>query len=170
MSIGIFFGSTTGSTENAAEMIKEEMGDAVTHMADVMDAHPKDLLDYDVLLLGISTWDFGSLQADWDDFLPEMTGMDLSGKKIALFGCGDYVTYPGHFLDAMGVLWAGLKQLGSPELIGIWPTKGYTFDVSKALHDADHFVGLGLDEENEPDLHEERIKAWTAQLRAELGL
>ena len=30
--------------------------------------------------------------------------------------------------------------------------------------------GLGLDEENESDMHEERIKAWTAQVRGELGL
>ena len=41
---------------------------------------------------------------------------------------------------------------------------------SKGMFDDNHFLGLGLDEENESDMHEERIKAWTAQVRAELGL
>ena len=52
----------------------------------------------------------------------------------------------------------------------IWPTSSYEFDESKGLYDQDRFLGLGLDEENESDLHEERIKAWTTQVCAELGL
>ena len=170
MSIAIFFGSTTGSTERIAEMIKAEMGDLVTHMADVMDAAPADLLDHDVLLLGISTWDLGDLQADWDDFVPQLKDMDFTGKTIALFGCGDCDTYGEYFLDAMGLLWKEFQKLGNPKLIGVWPTESYSFDGTQALYDDNHFVGLGLDEDNQPELHEERVKAWTAQLRAELGL
>ena len=59
--------------------------------------------------------------------------------------------------------------LRSPQLIGVWPSAGYEFDESKGMYDEDHFLGLGLDEENEPDLHEERIRDWTNQLRKELG-
>ena len=170
MSIAIFFGSTTGNTENAAEMIQKEMGDLVTTMADIIDIEPADFLKYDVLMIGVPTWDIGELQCDWEDFIPRLEGLDLSGKKVALFGCGDSYGYTENFLDALGLLWDELKKLGSPELIGIWPTEGYTYEASKGEFDDKHFLGLGLDEENQPELHEERIKAWTTQIRGELGL
>ena len=169
MSMGIFFGSTTGNTENIAEMIQSAFGGLVTNMSNITDIEPEDLLAYDVLVLGIPTWNVGELQYDWEDFLPSMKDLDLTGKKVALFGLGDSFGYSENFLDALGLLWDELKNLGSPELIGIWPTEGYTFDESKGKFDDDHFLGLGLDEENESDMHEERIQAWTSKVRTELG-
>ncbi len=170
MSIAIFFGTTTGNTEHVAEMIRDEMGDLVTCMADIAFASPSDFLKYDVLLFGIPTWDIGELQGDWEDFIPRLEDVDLAGKKIALFGCGDSYSYSENFLDAFGLLWDELKKRGEPELIGLWPTEGYSYEASKGEYDCDYFLGLGLDEENEPELHEERIKAWTTQLKTELGL
>ena len=170
MSIGIFFGSTTGNTEYVAEMIRDEFGDLASHMANIIDAEPEDLLEYDVLVLGIPTWNEGELQYDWEDFLPRMEELDFTGKKIALFGLGDSFGYSYNFLDALGLLWDEVKKMGSPELVGMWPTKGYTFDESKGQYDDDHFYGLGLDEENESELHEERIQEWVKQLCATLEL
>ncbi|MBJ93663.1 MAG: flavodoxin [Rickettsiales bacterium] len=170
MSIAIFYGTTTGNTEEAAELISEELGDLVSHMADIAKTEPQDLLNYQVLMFGCPTWNVGELQYDWEDFLPRLEGLDLTGKKIALFGLGDAYGYSENFLDALGLLWEEIKNLGAPELIGIWPTEGYTYDESLGQYDANHFLGLGLDEENESDLHDERIKAWTAQIRTELGL
>ena len=170
MTIAIFYGSTTGNTENAADMIKDELGDLVTTVSDIADIEPKDLLDYDVLILGIPTWNVGELQFDWEEFLPSLKDLDLTGTKVALFGMGDSFGYPDNFLDALGLLWNELKELGEPELIGLWPTAGYTFDESVGKFDDDYFLGLGLDEENECDRHEERVKGWTAKLRQELGL
>ena len=170
MSLGIFFGSTTGNTENIAEMLSAEFGSLVSTTANITDIEPEDLLNYDILILGIPTWNVGELQYDWEDFLPQMKGLDLSGKKVAMFGLGDSFGYAENFLDALGLLWDELKEMGSPELVGVWPTQGYTFDESKGMFDENHFLGLGLDEENESDMHEERIKAWTAKVCAELGL
>ena len=170
MSIAIFFGSTTGNTEAAAHKIKEALGDHVTFMGDIADTKPDDLNNYDVLIFGIPTWDVGELQYDWEEFIPDMHELDLSGKTIALFGLGDSFGYSNNYLDAMGLLWEELKVLGSPKLVGVWPTEGYTFDESKGLHDDKHFLGLGLDEENESDMHDERIKGWTDKIKAELGL
>ncbi len=170
MSMGLFFGSTTGNTENIAEMMKLAFGGLVTHMANITDIEPDELLKYDVLVLGIPTWNVGELQYDWEDFIPSLSGLDLTGKKVALFGLGDSFGYSENFLDALGLLWDELKVLGSPELIGIWPTEGYTFDESKGKFDENNFLGLGLDEENESDMHEERIEAWTNQVRTELGM
>ena len=170
MSIAIFFGSTTGNTENVAEMISSEFGSLVSTTANITDIEPEDLLEHDVLVFGIPTWNVGELQYDWEDFLPRMKGLDFTGKKIALFGLGDSYGYAENFLDALGLLWDELKEMGSPELIGVWPTKGYTFDESIGKYDDDHFLGLGLDEENESDMHDERIKAWAEQVRGELGV
>ena len=61
-------------------------------------------------------------------------------------------------------------ELGTPQLIGLWSTEGYTFDESKGLYDEKHFLGLGLDEENQAELHEIRVKKWAKQLRQELGI
>ena len=170
MSLGIFFGSTTGNTENIAALISTAFGNIVSKTANIADIEPEDMLEYDVLVLGIPTWNVGELQYDWEDFLPQMQDLDLTGKKVAMFGLGDSFGYSDNFLDALGLLWDEIKELGSPELVGIWPSENYTFDKSKGMYDDDHFLGLGLDEENEANLHEERIKTWTAQVRKEIGL
>lgn len=169
MKMGIFYGSSTGNTEMAAQKIKEEMGEFIPdEIVDVRNAEPEQLLEYDLLFLGVSTWNIGDMQDDFADFLPRLEEADLTGKKVALFAMGDAEGYPYNFLDAMGELWEFCKPRGA-ELVGVWPTEGYTFDESRAMYDENHFVGLGLDEDNESDLTEERIHAWLLQVMQELG-
>ncbi len=170
LSMAIFYGSSTGNTELAAEKIKEQLGEFVEQMADVRDADPADLLNYDLIFFGVSTWNIGEMQDDWADFIPKMKALDLTGKKVAFFAMGDAEGYPYNFLDAMGELWGVVKELGTPELIGVWPTEGYTFDESQALYDENHFLGLGLDEDNEADLTEDRIHAWLVKVMQDAGL
>ena len=83
---------------------------------------------------------------------------------------GDSAVYSLNFLDALGLLWNEIKHLGSPKLIGIWPVEGYEYDESLGKYDDDHFLGLGLDEENQMELHDERIEAWVDQIKGELGI
>ena len=169
-SIAIFYGSSTGNTEMAAEEIRGHLGPLVKHMADVEKAEPEELLDYDILLLGVSTWNIGEMQDDWDTFIPRMEGLDLTGKKVAFFAMGDAVGYPHNFLDAMGQLWEVVKTLGSPELVGVWPTEGYDFEESEAMFDENHFIDVGLGEDNEAELHDERIKNWLVKVITECNL
>lgn len=169
-SIAIYYGSSTGNTEVAAEKIQERLGDAVSHFANIANTEPSQLLEHDILLLGVSTWNIGEMQDDWDEFIPRMKGLDLTGKKVGLFAMGDAAGYAYNFLDAMGQLWKVVKGLGEPQLVGKWPTEGYEFEESEALLDDDHFVGLGLDEDNEYELHDERIEGWVARLQAECGI
>ncbi len=168
MNIGIFYGSSTGNTEMAANLIKQEMGEFVGPVRDVRHASPEELAEFDVLILGVSTWNIGEMQDDWADFLPQLETVDLTGKKVAMFAQGDQQGYPYNFLDALGELWAAVQKRGA-ELIGIWPTEGYDFKESQGLYDESHFLGLGLDEDNEADLTEDRIRAWLLQVVAELG-
>ncbi|MCH2115630.1 MAG: flavodoxin [Pirellulales bacterium] len=169
MQMGIFYGSSTGNTEMAAEKIKEEMGELVPdEIVDISNASPEQLAQYDLLFLGVSTWNIGDMQDDWADFLPRLKEVDLKGKKVALFALGDQDGYPYNFLDAMGELWEVCKAQGA-ELVGVWSTEGYRFDESRAMYDEDHFVGLGLDEDNESELTEERIHTWLLQVVQEIG-
>jgi len=169
-SIGIFYGSTTGATEHAATIIRDLLGSLVTQCENVYKANPDDLQNHDLLLLGISTWNIGDMQDDWFDFLPRIEHLDLTATTVALFGLGDAYGYPYTFLDAMGKLWESIHHLGSPKLVGTWPTEGYEFDESMALHDNDHFIGLGLDNDNHPELTDERIANWVTKVRLETGL
>ena len=64
-------------------------------------ASVEDVKKYDLLLLGSSTWGSGELQDDWPGFLDKLGKEDLSGRRVALFGCGDAGIYSDTFCDAM---------------------------------------------------------------------
>ena len=55
-------------------------------------------------------------------------------------------------------------------LIGKWSTDSYEFEASKGMADDDHFVGLGIDEDRQPELTEERVIAWCEQIKEEMCL
>ena len=125
--------------------------------------------DYQKLIIGTSTWSIGELQEDWDAFMPKLQKMDFTGKTVALFGTGDQVGYPDTFLDGMGMLYETFQYRGA-KFIGFWDTKGYDFTSPLPLLDHDHFVGLAIDEDNQPELTDERIEKWCQQIKPQLGL
>lgn len=167
--IGLFYGTQTGYTQTASEMIQKEFGgDSVVTLQDISQAEPSDFEGYDYIIIGCPTWNVGKLQSDWENFYEELNNIDFTGKKVAYFGEGDQVGYPYTFQDAMGMLEEKISESGG-ETVGYWSTDGYEFNESKALRDG-KFVGLALDEDNQSDLTQERIKAWVAQLKQEFGL
>ena len=91
---------------------------------------------------------------------------NLSGKTIAIFGCGDCESYGDTFVSAMGELYNGLKGSGAA-FIGRVPTAGYNFSDSEAVVDGE-FVGLALDDVNEEDKTDERIDAWIESIKDKL--
>ncbi|MEZ5530066.1 MAG: flavodoxin FldB [Porticoccaceae bacterium] len=168
--IGLFYGSSTCYTEMVAEKIFAELGEALVDLYNVADTPVSTMDDYDLLILGIPTWDYGELQEDWENCWHDLDQLDLTGKTIALFGLGDQVGYPEWFLDALGYLWAKVRNLGA-NTVGCWPVDSYEFEESKALtEDEHHFVGLAIDDENQFDLTDQRIKTWCEQIRREFGL
>lgn len=87
----IIYGTTTGNTELLANYIAAGMqspGLDVT-IQNVIDSDVLDLYDYDIIVLGSSTWGDGELQDDFIDFYDELEGLFLGGKKAAAFGPGD---------------------------------------------------------------------------------
>jgi flavodoxin II len=174
MKIGLFYGSTTCYTEMAAEKIQAQLNtlfDApIVEVFNIQDTSLSHTLDFDVLIFGISTWDFGELQEDWESHWPELENLDLSGKTMALFGLGDQEGYTEWFQDALGMLHdLAVSRGASP--IGYWPNgEEYEFQASKALtEDGTHFVGLALDDETQYELSEQRIADWCEQVLTELA-
>ena len=156
--IGIFYGSSGGNTQSVAKTVAKKLGVGDNDIYDVGKAKASDLSGYDVLLFGSSTWGLGDLQDDWEDFIREVANADLSGKKIALFGCGDSSSYPDTFCDAIGKIYQAVKDKAT--VIGFTDTAGYSFDASEAVVNS-QFVGLALDEDNESNLTPQRIDNWT---------
>lgn len=164
---GIFYGSTTGTTESVARLIADKLGIAPADVHEVTKLDTALTESYDALILGTSTWGDGELQDDWYDGLKVLQGAHLSGKIVALFGCGDSESYSDTFCDAMGLLYEGLKDSGCT-FVGAVDDSGYTYSASVAANDG-KFVGLALDDVNESDRTDDRVSAWAAQLQTELA-
>ena len=159
----VVFGSSTGTCEAIAEKIAQKLGcevmDVQNLTAEVVESHEN-------LILGTSTWGAGELQDDWFDGLKVLQGADLSGKTIALFGCGDCESYSDTFVGGIGELYNGIKASGA-RFVGAVDTDGYTFDDSEAVIDG-KFIGLPLDDVNEDDKTDTRIDAWIAEISPNL--
>ena len=159
----VIYGSSTGTCEVLAEKIVSKLGcevlDVQNLSADMVAANKN-------LILGTSTWGAGELQDDWYDGLKVLQGADLSGKTIAIFGCGDCSSYSDTFVGGMGELYNGIKDSGA-QFIGSVETSGYTYDDSEAVIDG-KFIGLPLDEINEDDKTDARIDAWITQISPDL--
>lgn len=168
--VGIFFGSTTCYTEMAGEKIQAALQQTLEQTVDLFDIKDTPLAksqEYDFIIYGISTWDFGELQEDWESTWEDIAKLKLEGKTVALFGLGDQMGYADWFQDALGMLHDELIILGC-DIVGYWPVAGYEFVASKGLtEDGDYFVGLSLDDENQFEETDARIEQWSQQISQE---
>ena len=180
--IGLFYGSTTGHTDAVAELIRDEFGRGMVKLHCMAETKKQDFANYNYLIIGSPTWHIGKLQSDWEAFFPELDEIDFNGKQVAYFGLGDQLEYPYNFLDAMGILAYKITSRGGVR-VGSWSALGYDFQESKALIGSKftqlangveavngEFVGLGIDEENQPELTEERIRIWVTQIKQMMGV
>ncbi|MEE2787280.1 MAG: flavodoxin [Myxococcota bacterium] len=170
MKIGIFYATNTGFTEIVADKILKKLGpNRVATCQNIEERTLDEMLGYDVLLIGIATWDAGDLPYDWALFYDDMDQYDFSGTRVVMFGLGDQVGYPETFLDAMGIVYRKFLERGAVGDVGFWPNEKYEYFGSLAVYE-DKFCGLAIDEDNEPELTDERIDKWCAQIMQELGL
>jgi flavodoxin I len=164
--VGLYFGTQTGKTEDVAGTIASETG---TEAKDIADASASDLAGFDGLIVGAPTWNTGADEqrsgTGWDDYLEEIRGMDLGGKPVAIFGVGDSAGYGDNFCDAIEELHSTFEAAGA-KMLGYVGADGYQHSESKSVADG-KFLGLPLDQDNEDDMTEARVKAWVAQIKGE---
>lgn len=115
----IIYGSLTSNTQFVAEKIFEKLQalNPETIIKNVVEANPTDLETADTLILGASTWDDGLVQYDFADFLKDLENEkpDLTGKKLATFGCGD--TSYEHYCVAVDIIEKEAAKLGAKIII-----------------------------------------------------
>ncbi len=169
---GVFYGPEKGSVGKAAQMIAEKLHIDKADMFLVKEISGDQLNAYDKLIFGISTlgrtnWDSDHKDDDWDVFYSQLNNVDWEGKTVAIYGLGDYVNYPNHFVDAIGWLYEKLIK-HEVKIVGFCDPAEYIFDESEAVIN-NSFVGLPLDEDNEPEKTDERLTKWLNTLKGEYG-
>jgi len=168
--IAIFFGPANGSVHRVARLVASKIGNEKTQLVHVKNATAEDLKKYDKIIFGISTvgketWDMKFGNTDWAKFMTHVYDFDFTGKKVAIFGLGDHITYAYHFVNTMGSLARIVIQNGGT-LIGKVSPEGYTFQDSEALEKGE-FLGLPVDEDFEPELTEMRVSNWVQKILKE---
>ncbi|MCR5076665.1 MAG: flavodoxin FldA [Prevotella sp.] len=155
----IVFGSSTGVCEEIAGKIARKTGAECINVAELT---AEKLAEHDMLFLGTSTWGAGELQDDWYEGIKVLKDTGLTGKTVAIFGCGDSESYPDTFCGGMRELYDAASEAGA-NIIGAVDSGNYSYDDSEAVVDG-KFVGLALDDVNEPDKTDGRIDGWLSQL------
>merc|ERR1719343_28234 len=165
--VGLFFGTQTGNTEEVAGVIGSKAGVDPQDWGDL--AETADLAGYDGLIVGAPTWNTGADEyrsgTSFDDYLDEIKGLDLGGKPVAVFGCGDSQGYGENFCDAIEEIHSAFEAAGA-KLIGYVDASDYQHEESKSVSDG-KFLGLATDQDNEGDLTEGRVEAWITQIKGE---
>lgn len=159
----VVFGSSTGTCESIAGDIATKLDSEAINVCDLT----ADIIaENDNLILGTSTWGAGEIQDDWYDGLKVVKSTDLTGKTVALFGCGDSASYSDTFCGGMAEIYNAAKDAGA-NLIGAVDASEYSYDDSEAVIDG-KFVGLALDNDNEESKTAERINTWIEAIKPSL--
>lgn len=163
MATAIFYTTSTGNTTEVTSKIAEELGGI-----EVFDlsANLDKVEQYDKVIIGASTWGDGDLNDDLDEVWDEFCELDFSGKNVALFSLGDQEGYGDTFVDALGTIHEQVNSKGA-NIVGFTSTDGYDYDESKAEIDG-KFVGLVIDEDNQDDLTDDRIKTWIEDIKSDI--
>ncbi|MBC9073173.1 flavodoxin [Thauera sp. CAU 1555] len=168
--IGIFFGTDSGTTRLIAKKIAKLLGETAAKPVNVNRCTADDLLKYDALILGTPSYGIDELpglntriaEPSWHEFMPQLAGRSLAGKRIALFGLGDQEKYPDRFAHSLIHLYRWAVD-GGAEVVGQWPLAGYQFEHSPAVVDG-RFVGLVIDQRSQSRLTDQRLQDWVAQV------
>lgn len=172
-SVGIFYGTSTGSTEDVADQIKEAFGADADGPFDVdaLEGTVKESFEkYNAIVCGTPTWNTGAdterSGTGWDEiYYTSMSELSIEGKCVAVFGCGDQSSYAENFADATGELHDVFQNLGA-KVFGYTSQEGYEHEASKSIR-GDLFCGLICDSVNQDELTGERVQNWVAQLKKE---
>jgi flavodoxin len=102
--VGIYYDSSTGNTETCAGYIGAAAGVSPNWIGDAREDQMK---AHEALIVGAPTWHTGAdterSGTEWDKWLYKtLPNMDLKGKKVAIFGCGDQQSYSDYYCDAAG--------------------------------------------------------------------
>ena len=107
--------SCTGNTEMMAKAIVHYIQKQEHHVVyksfefDVIDV--KELLEYDLVLIGTHSADDGQIPYEAEDFYNELNEVDLTGRLIGVFGSGE--SFYDVFCESIELMGNHLEHLGA---------------------------------------------------------
>ena len=161
---GIFYSFHTNKTSKVSEKIVEAFGSENLVVVNAEEVNEENFLQFDNYIIGVATWWDGELPNYWDEFVPAIEDMDLSGKTFAIFGLGDQVHYPENFNDGVGIF-AELVESRGAKVVGFTSRDGYSYESSQAERGDNEFSGLCIDQENQARLTKGRVEKWVEELK-----
>ena len=170
--IALIYWPKKGNTEEAAYRIYEKFDKDVVDIYTITGIQASDFARYDAFIIGGSTtgadnWEQAH-KTRWAEFFERLEEAVIKGKPFALFGLGDQILYPYHFVDGMRILKEQFEEQGAV-LKGRWPVEGYEFRESDSVENG-MFLGLALDLDQQKEMTGERIDRWVSQIKKEFGM
>lgn len=163
MKTGIFYATSTGTTQKVARLIAEAIGVADNDIHDVSKTAPSVLGGYDLVILGAPTYGAGDLHGEMSDFLDGVRSLDLKGKKSAVFGCGD-TDMSLTFCNGVEKIYKVLQGTGAA-MVGTYNTFPYKFEASEAVPiTGGEALGLLIDDINHAGDTKETVAEWVKSL------
>ena len=165
--IAIVYCTTKGHTADVAARVARELGEERCALyltkeidADTLAAHP-------VVIFGAPTFGMGDLDRRMQRKLKIVDPTLWEGKTVAFFVMGDQVYHGKTFaggLEAFAKFFADAPV----NTVGLWPDQGYSYEASNSVREDGHFPGLVIDEINQPELTDDRVRCWVGILRDEI--
>jgi flavodoxin I len=170
--IALIYWPKKGSTETAAHKIHSRFEKDIIDIFTITEINTAEFDMYDAFIIGSSTtgadhWE-NAHKTRWTDFFAKLEKAEIKGKPFALYGLGNQVLYPHHYVDGMAFLKEIFENHGGI-LKGLWPIDSYEFEDSESVENG-MFFGLALDFDQQPELTDSRIEKWVAQVRKEFGI
>lgn len=135
MNILLVYATNSGGTQIASQIVTKALTKK-NHLVIVKQASettPQDLGQYDVIILGSPTWDYGGLEgqphADFIALMEKCKGITAENKLFAIFGLGDS-SYT-HFCGAVDHLEEFVKSLKGKRIVDSLKIDGFFFDQKK---------------------------------------
>ena len=170
MKVGVYW--TTGSRTTAA-VAKDvvallEDRDVDAELVNVRES--QDFAQHDALILGMPSYKWGDdpnelpSALDFDTLSPPPDdAFDLMGKKVALFGTGDRESYLQYYVEGLARVWRLLDQRGAT-LVGRVDVDDVGFEGSSRAIVNGKFVGLPVDDNDDPKEKEAALRAWVERV------
>lgn len=96
MKILVLYATYSGGTQTAADIVANVLKTNATNQVEMKtptEITPNVLSGYDMIIVGSPSWDYegktGMPHQDFINFIDQSKTVDLTGKKVAVFGLGD---------------------------------------------------------------------------------
>ncbi len=134
----VVYGSTSGNTEMVAEEIEAALSEEGwdVQLLDSAEAEAEKLTEgFDLVFFGMSTWgtDEIEFQEDFEPLYDNLEEAGLSGKAVAVFGCGDSIY--DNFCGAVDLTEEKAKNCGARIVVDSLKVDGDPEEVIEEIHE-----------------------------------